>query len=108
MFGTVPNAKICFHITEMNYSLVENKVDSIKKYFKMSLNIYFVHKNLPVKFLHQLQFQRVPWGATLLQCENNERNMSLQKCHKHMKSKKYPLNLMEEELLFQPIRLLDI
>lgn len=44
----------------------------------------------------------------LLQCESSKRNMSLQKCHKHMKSKKSPLNLMEEELLFQPISLLYI
>lgn len=92
----------------MNYSLIENKVDSIKKYFKMSWNIYFTHKNLPIKFLHQLQFHKVPWGATLWQYEDNKGNTSLQKCHKHIKSKKYPLNLMEEELLFQPIRLLYI
>lgn len=67
----------------MNYNLIENKVDSIKKYFKMSWNIYFLHKNLPVKFLHQLQFQRVPWGATVAMWKQQKKYESAKMSQTH-------------------------
>lgn len=57
--------KIRFHKTEKNYILTENKAESIKTYLLNVRNMYFTHKNLPVKFLHQLYFHKVPWGVTL-------------------------------------------